>query len=244
MKAIVTLSVVLFISINTGFSQSQFDSDVFKTDKGDLKISFIGHGSLMFEFNGLVIHDDPWSRVADYTQMPKADIILVTHHHGDHLDKKAIDEVTKDGTELLLTELCKEQIGEGTVMANGDVKTVKGIKIEAVPAYNLVHMTNDGKPFHVKGQCNGYVLTFGNKRVYIAGDTENIPEMKDLKDIDIAFLPMNLPYTMTPEMVVSAIKMFHPKIVYPYHYGSKEDTDKLVKLMANQHTTEIRVRKF
>ncbi len=239
------LTLLLGICVSVySLAQTKYESDEFQTSNGKLKITFIGHASLMFEYNNIVLHADPWSREGDYTKLPKADIILVTHHHGDHLDKTAIDDITKGDTELLLTALCKKEIGIGTVMANGDVKVIKGIKIEAVPAYNLVHMNNDGKPFHEKGACNGYVVTFGNKRVYIAGDTENIPEMKNLKDIDIAFLPMNLPYTMSPEMVADAAKMFSPKILYPYHYNNISDTEKLVKLLANDKNTEVRIRKF
>ena len=244
MKSILIFVIVISGLSNYSFGQSNFDSDVIPTSSGDLKITCIGHGSLMFEINNLVIDVDPWSRVADYKQLPKADIILITHHHGDHLDKSAINDISKGGTELYLTSLCKDQLEKGTVMANGDKKSIKGITIEAVPAYNLVHMNNEGKPFHEKGACNGYVITFGDKKVYVAGDTEVIPEMKNLKEIDVAFLPMNLPYTMTPEMVSEAVKMFNPKIVYPYHYGDKADTEKLVKLLANDKNTEVRVRKF
>jgi L-ascorbate metabolism protein UlaG (beta-lactamase superfamily) len=121
------------------------------------------------------------------------------------------------------------------------VKTVAGLKIEAVPAYNLVHKRDNGRPFHPKGEGNGYVITFGDKRIYVAGDTENTPEMKALKDIDVAFLPMNLPYTMTPEMVADAAKAFRPKVLYPYHYGST-DTSALVKLLEGEEGIEVRVR--
>jgi L-ascorbate metabolism protein UlaG (beta-lactamase superfamily) len=126
-------------------------------------------------------------------------------------------------------------------MNNGDIKTIEGLKIEAVPAYNLVHMRSEGVPFHPKGVGNGYVITFGEKRVYVAGDTENTPEMKKLKDIDIAFLPMNLPYTMTPEMVADASKAFKPKILYPYHYG-KTDTSKIVELLKDEQDMKVRIR--
>ena len=237
--------ITLFVCLcQYSWSQAKYESDVFKTSSGDLKITFIGHGTLMFEFKKLVIHVDPWSSMADYSKLPKADIILVTHHHIDHLDKKAIDLISKDGTELLLTDTCKSMIGKGTVISNGEIKKVKGITVKAVPAYNLVHMTEAGKPYHQKGVCNGYVITFGNKNVYVAGDTENIPEMKALKNIDITFLPMNLPYTMTPEMVADAVKMFNPKIVYPYHYGSAEYCEKLVDLLKDKKNTEVRIRKF
>jgi L-ascorbate metabolism protein UlaG (beta-lactamase superfamily) len=128
-------------------------------------------------------------------------------------------------------------------MNNGDVKTVEGLKIEAVPAYNIVHKRDTGQPFHPKGIGNGYIITFGGKRVYVAGDTENTPEMKSLKNIDIAFLPMNIPYTMTPEMVADAAKAFKPKILYPYHFG-ETDTSKLVSLLKETPEIEVRIRKM
>jgi len=209
----------LAVMILSASAQEAFQFDVFKTSAGDLKITFIGHGSLMFTFGGKVIHVDPFTRVSDYTTLPKADLLLITHEHRDHLDLKAIEQIRTESTRIVLTETCAKQLAGGEVMANGDVKKVDEVTIEAVPAYNLVHKRENGQPFHAKGSGNGYVITFGNLRVYVAGDTENFPEMKDLKNIDVAFLPMNLPYTMTPEMVADAVRMFHPKILYPYHYG-------------------------
>jgi len=223
-------------------TEPKFEQDIIKTNAGDLRITFIGHGTLMFTFGGKTIHVDPVSREADYTEMPKADIILLTHEHGDHLDTKAIDILRKDGTQLVLTKACAERVA-GLVMANGDVQTVQGMKIEAVPAYNIVHMRSAGNPFHPKGRGNGYIITFGDKRLYVAGDTENTPEMKQLKNIDVAFLPMNLPYTMTPEMVTDAAKAFKPKILYPYHY-SQTDPNKLVDLLKNSKNIEVRIRKM
>jgi len=126
-------------------------------------------------------------------------------------------------------------------MSNSDVETIQGLRIEAVPAYNIVHQRSPGNPFHPKGAGNGYVITFGDRRVYVAGDTENTPEMKQLKNIDIAFLPMNLPYTMTPEMVADAAKAFRPNILYPYHYG-QTDTSKLVSLLKDVQDIEVRIR--
>ncbi len=128
-------------------------------------------------------------------------------------------------------------------MKNGDVRTVGGLRIEAVPAYNIVHKRPNGQAYHPKGDGNGYVVTFGDKRVYIAGDTENIPEMKNLKKIDVAFLPMNVPYTMTPEMVADAAKTFKPGILYPYHYGQM-DPNTLVNLLKDSKQTEVRIRKM
>ena len=197
-----------FVFILFVLSQQKFEEDIIKTSKGDLKLTFIGHGTLMFTFNGKVIHIDPVGREADYTKLPKADIIFVTHEHGDHLDSKVINILRKEKTDILLTKLCAEKVEGGIIMKSGDAKTVQGLKIETIPAYNIVHMRQRAIPFHPKGNGNGYVITFANKRVYIAGDTEDTPEMKALKNIDIAFLPMNLPYTMTPDMVAEAAKAF------------------------------------
>jgi L-ascorbate metabolism protein UlaG (beta-lactamase superfamily) len=174
--------------------------------------------------------------------MPKADIILITHAHSDHLDPAAVDLIKTARTDIILTVLAAEKV-QGTVMKNGDKRTVQGIPVEAVPAYNIVHTRSENVPFHPKGEGNGYILTFGNVRVYVAGDTENTPEMKALKGIDLAFLPMNLPYTMTPEMVADAVKAFRPKVVYPYHY-SGTDPQGLVELLKDTSGVEVRVRKI
>jgi L-ascorbate metabolism protein UlaG (beta-lactamase superfamily) len=144
---------------------------------------------------------------------------------------------------VLLSDACASQVKGGTIMKNGDIHTSTAIKIEAVPAYNLLHMRSPGVPYHQKGVGNGYLVTFGDKRVYIAGDTENTPEMKKLQKIDIAFLPMNLPYTMTPEMAADAAKAFKPKVLYPYHFGDT-DTSRLVGLMKDTPGTEVRIRKM
>jgi gluconolactonase len=224
-------------------SELKFEQDIIETSAGDLKITFIGHGTLMFAFQGKIIHIDPVSREADYTDMPKADLILVTHEHGDHLDPKVIQILRKDQTDLVLTKACAQRVSGGIIMQNGDTKTVGGLRIEAVPAYNIVHKRSSGIPYHPKGQGNGYVITFGDKRVYVAGDTENTPEMKKLENIDVAFLPMNVPYTMTPEMVADAAKAFRPKILYPYHYG-QTDPNILVNLLKDSKDIEVRVRQM
>ncbi len=220
-----------------------FETDTIKTSAGDLKITFVGHGSLYFAFAGKIIHVDPFSAVADYSTLPKADIVLLAHEHMDHLDLKALNPVRTDKTIVVLPEVCAKQVEGGLVMKNGDVKTVGGLKIEAVPAYNIVHKRETGQAFHPKGVGNGYIITFGDKRVYVAGDTENIPEMKNIKNIDVAFLPMNLPYTMTPEMAADAAKTITPKILYPYHYG-ETDTSKLVALLKDTKEIEVRIRKM
>jgi len=234
---------LLMILAAVAAAQDKFKTDTIKTSSGDLKITFIGHGTLMFGFERKIIHVDPFSDVADYTKMPKADIVLLTHEHSDHLDQKALDILRTEKTVVVLTKTCAKQVEGGIVMNNGDVKTIEGLKIEAVPAYNIVHKRDNGQPFHPKGIGNGHVITFGDKRVYMAGDTENIPEMQRLKDIDIAFLPMNLPYTMTPEMVADAAKALKPKILYPYHYGNT-DTSKLLNLLKDIKGIEVRIRKM
>ncbi|MHC5038664.1 MAG: MBL fold metallo-hydrolase [Planctomycetota bacterium] len=220
-----------------------FEVDTIPTASGDLKITFIGHGTLMFAFKDRILHVDPVSREADYGKLPKGDIILITHEHGDHLDPEAVKKIRKEDSTILLPENCASSLPGGAVMKNGDEQTVQGLKIEAVPAYNLVHKRPSGDPFHPKGEGNGYIITFGEKRVYVAGDTENIPEMKALKAVDVAFLPMNLPYTMTPEMVADAAKTFRPKILYPYHFG-ETDTSALARLLAEEKDVEVRVRKM
>jgi L-ascorbate metabolism protein UlaG (beta-lactamase superfamily) len=222
-------------------AQKQFETDLIPTSAGDLKITFLGHGSLMLDFNGMNISIDPFSRVANYAELPKADLILLTHEHQDHLDLDALEDVRTDKTVIVLTETCANQVDGGIVMHNGDVRNLNDLNIEAVPAYNLVHKRDSGQAFHPKGIGNGYVLTFGDKRVYIAGDTENTPEMKTLPDIDVAFLPMNLPFTMTPEMVADAAKAFRPKILYPYHFGNT-DTSTIEALLGDEKGIEVRIR--
>ena len=222
-------------------SKSPYETDVIQTSAGDLEITFLGHGSLMFTFGEKVIHVDPFSRVADYSTLPKADLILITHEHRDHLDSQALDSILTGSTDIVLTELCDQQIEGGIVMRNGDMSVVGGLSIEAVPAYNLLHTRESGDPFHPCGDGNGYVITFGATRVYVAGDSENTPEMMRLEGIDIAFLPMNLPYTMTPKMVAEAAITMKPRILYPYHFGST-DTSELVELLKDQPEIEVRIR--
>jgi L-ascorbate metabolism protein UlaG (beta-lactamase superfamily) len=242
-KLFLWIPVFMVLFALNAAAQEGLETDTFKTSAGDLKITFVGHGTLMFTFGGKVIHVDPVSKEADYTKLPKADLILITHQHGDHLDLKALDMIRTEKTLLVLTEACAQQVKGGTVMKNGDVQTIGGLRIEAVPAYNLVHMRSEGKPFHPKGEGNGYVIAFGDKRVYVAGDSENTPEMKKLGKIDVAFLPMNLPYTMTLEMVADAAKAFKPKVLYPYHYG-ETDVSKLAGLMKAAPEVEVRIRKM
>lgn len=242
------LSLIFLLNIPGSNKLPGVETDVFQTDLGDLSMHFIGHGTLMFELDGYVIHIDPVSREADYSNLPDADLILVTHHHGDHLDGSAIEQIMKENTRIIMTETCEKNLelhhGPGIkVMKNGDRMEVDRIQVEAIPAYNIVNKRNNGEPFHPEGIGNGYILSFGDFKVLVAGDTENIPEIKALKDIDVAFLPMNLPYTMSPEMVADAARAFKPAVLYPYHFGST-DTKRLIQLMKDVKEVEIRIRDF
>lgn len=235
------LGVLLVAALSSAGSAQEFESDVIQTSAGDLTITFVGHGTLMLTHGGNVIHVDPVGREADYSEMPDADLILVTHRHGDHLDAEAIGLISTDATAVVVSPDCGDAVEGALTMANGDSRVVQGLTIEAVPAYNIEHKRDNGQPFHPKGDGNGYIITFGDTRVFVAGDTENTPEMKALENIDIAFLPMNLPYTMTPEMVADAAKAFRPKILYPYHFG-RTDVSELVTLLERETEIEVRIR--
>ncbi len=232
-----------FLMAAASFGAADFERDTLPTAQGELVITFIGHGTLMLEWGGKTIHVDPVGNLADYSEFPKADLILVTHEHGDHLDLKTVRLLGKEGTRFIGNAAAAEKISGGTGMKNGQALEVQGIKVAAVPAYNIVHLRGPGNPYHPKGRGNGYILTLADKRVYIAGDTENTPEMKALPNIDVAFLPMNLPYTMTPEMVADAAKAFRPKILYPYHYGDTDPTQ-LTGLLKGEADIEVRVRRM
>ena len=217
--------------------------DVIPTSAGDLTITFIGHGTLMFRHGGKVIHVDPVSRGADYSRLPQADLILVTHEHGDHLDSAVVERLRKERTQVLVSRSCEGRIPGAVVMQNGETREVAGFRVEAVPAYNVVNLRPNGQPFHPRGNGNGYVITFADVKVYVAGDTENTPEMKALRNIAVAFLPMNLPYTMTPEMVADAARSIRPRILYPYHFG-QTDPQALARLLAGDVGIDVRVREM
>ncbi len=231
------LTVLLMIN------QLIFAQDSFKTDHGKFDIHFVGHGSLYIVYNGQTIHIDPFSKLADYSKLPDADYILVTHQHGDHLDPNAIDQIVKKNTKIISAAVCKEGLqafSNVSFISNGEVTNTKWGKLEAIPAYNIIHMRSEGQVYHPKGEGNGYILNIDGKRIYIAGDTENIPEMRMLNDIDIAFLPMNLPYTMTPEMTADAALIFKPQILYPYHFGDT-DTQRILDLLSKSGI-DVRIR--
>ncbi len=236
----VFLTIIIIAMTIPGYSQEPPSFDRVDTKAGIVEMHFIGHGSLMFKINGYVIDIDPVSSSGDYEFLPKPDLILVTHEHSDHLDISLINKIKKEGTLVFCNQNAAKLIPWAMVMRAGDRQEINNIIIEAVPAYNIVHERAPGEPFHPRGDGLGYILTIGGKRFYIAGDTENIAEMKALKNIDVAFLPMNLPYTMTPEMVADAARAFKPKILYPYHYGNT-NTDELVKLLKDSGI-EVRIR--
>lgn len=215
------------LNAQTTYSSEQalsekYETEHFQTPAGEtVGITLIKHGSLEIHYKSLSFQIDPVSglgKPTDYAaEFPKADYILVTHEHGDHLDKEAIAALRRENTVLITNARCAEMLGWGKVMANGDRQVLqKGICLEAVPAYNY---SESHLQFHPKGRDNGFVLTLDGLRIYIAGDTEDIPEIAQLKDIDIAFLPVNQPYTMTVEQCVKAAQTIAPKVLIPYHFG-------------------------
>lgn len=222
------------------FSQDMPDFDKITTSSGVVEMHFLGHGSLMFKVNGFVIYIDPVTSSGDYRFRPKADLILVTHEHGDHLDVNLINTLKKEGTLVFCNENSLARVPWAMAMKAGDRQEINSVIIEAVAAYNIVNGRAPGQPFHPKGAGIGYLLTMDGKRIYVAGDTENTPEMKSLKNIDVAFLPMNLPYTMTPAMVADAALAFRPKILYPYHFG-ETNTSELITLLKGSNI-DVRIR--
>jgi L-ascorbate metabolism protein UlaG (beta-lactamase superfamily) len=236
------ITIIITAMIIPGYSQEPPEFDKINTSAGIVEMHFIGHGSLMFKVNGFVIYIDPVRSSGNYDFLPKADLILVTHEHGDHLDVKLIEDLKKEGTLLFCNQNSKLKVPWAMAMKADDRQEINNIIIEAVPAYNIVNESTTGHPFHPKGVGIGYILTIGGKRFYIAGDTENTPEMKSLRNIDVAFLPMNLPYTMTPAMVADAALAFKPKILYPYHFGDT-DTNEIIKLLKDTDIS-VRIRKL
>jgi L-ascorbate metabolism protein UlaG (beta-lactamase superfamily) len=227
---------------------SNRQADVIKTSQGDLKIMPVYHGSVMFEFGGKIIHVDPWSQ-GDFTGLPQADMIVITHTHRDHLDMTMVNQLKKDSTiivgpaAVLDTLNCFPACGRAEMVTDSDKKTVMGIGFEGVPMYNLVQGSAPGMPYHHKGIGSAYILTFGDTRVYLSGDTECTPEIKALKNINVAFLSMNPPRTSSTVEAAGCAKAFKPKIVYPYHYrGSK--LEEFSSALQDIPGIEVRIRKL
>jgi L-ascorbate metabolism protein UlaG (beta-lactamase superfamily) len=195
----------------------------FQTSAGAVKITPIYHASLLIEAGNKTIYLDP-AKPAEVSGLPPADLILLTDIHPDHLDTNLIASVSKSGTEIMAPPAVVKTVTSAIPISNGETKKWDGWTIEAIPMYNLTRGPAPGKLYHDKGRGNGYVLTYGGKRFYFSGDTEGIPEMRALKNIDVAFVCMNLPYTMPPEEAADAVKAFHPKIVVPYHYHGSDLT--------------------
>jgi L-ascorbate metabolism protein UlaG (beta-lactamase superfamily) len=241
MKTFCLLICASVLSI-AALSQKKFSKDTLTASTGDVIITFIGHGSLLLEWNEKKIYIDPSSRKADLYKFPKADMLFVTHHHADHCDQSALKALTKEKTKTFMSSIAHEKWHQGMVLFPEQQVSIDGVGITTIAAYNIVSKNEEGKPYHKEGECNSYILTLGKLRILIAGDTENTPEMKALKNIDAAFLPMKLPYTMTPAMVADAVMSFKPKILYPYHYDKKL-LPELEKLMKEVREVELRIRK-
>jgi L-ascorbate metabolism protein UlaG (beta-lactamase superfamily) len=216
-------SLVLALALVPMAARAQ--NNTIPADEGPITFTAIQHASVQVEWSGRVIQVDPAQ--GDFSRAKPADMVILTDIHGDHLNTDIVARIRKSGGPVVMPEAVRAQVGDKIpgpiqVMENGQKKEIFSIPIEAVPMYNLTRGPSAGQFFHTKGRGNGYVLTMGGKRVYFAGDTECTPEMKALKNIDVAFLPMNLPYTMTPVEAADCAKVFKPKIVYPYHYQGQK----------------------
>lgn len=225
MKKSLFLMALLSVFACTPPAPGRYEVEHFTSPSGDpIDITLIKHGSLAIAYKGLSIQVDPvaaYGTPTDYgADFPKADVILVTHEHPDHLNDSTVAVLTGGSTRLLLNGRSADILGRGEVLENGMRRTLApGMELEAVPAYNT---TPGREMFHPKGNGNGYVLSLDGFRIYIAGDTEDIPEMEALKDIDLAFLPVNQPFTMTVAQCLNAARMIEPKVLIPYHFS---DTD-------------------
>ncbi len=214
---------LLFIPVLFAGNAQRSNPDILETKMGPLSIQPIQHASLILTVHGLTIYADP-SNPDNYKDLAPPDIILVTDIHGDHFDIKTIDAIKKTGTLLVVPQVVADKLPAADkdnliVLKNGDQTRQSGISIRAIPMYNLPESST---AMHTKGRGNGYVLDIGGKLIYLSGDTQGIPEMRSLKNIDVAFICMNLPYTMDIKEAADAVLEFKPRIVYPYHYRGKD----------------------
>jgi L-ascorbate metabolism protein UlaG (beta-lactamase superfamily) len=221
MKAILVFVGAAFLLAMLMVAHAAAQTQTFSTSAGPVKITPLNHASTLIEAGGKTVYLDP-AKPAGLVGLPKADLILITDIHGDHMDPDSIKEISKAGTEIFAAPAVVATVTSAKPIANGETKTWGDWTIEAIAAYNLRRGPKPGQLFHDKGRGNGYVLTYGGKRFYFSGDTEGVPEMRGLKNIDVAFVCMNLPYTMPPEEAADAVKAFHPKIVIPYHYRGSD----------------------
>jgi L-ascorbate metabolism protein UlaG (beta-lactamase superfamily) len=215
------LAAICMLFVMSSFAHAAAATQAFPTSAGIVKITPLYHASTLIEAGGKVIYLDP-AKPAKFSGSPKADLVLITDIHGDHMDPASLAEISKAGTEILAPPAVVATVTTAMPIANGEKRAWQGFTIEAIPAYNLTRGPAPGKFFHDKGRGNGYVLTYGGVRFYFSGDTEGIPEMRALNNIDVAFVCMNLPYTMPPEEAADAVKAFHPKVVIPYHYRGSD----------------------
>lgn len=225
MKRVSILMIFILIGLTFIHAQKSSRTEVYKGKDGkEIKLHLYGHASLAIEVDGTMFYIDPVSGMADYSKEKRADKIFVTHSHGDHFDMKTIKSISRPTTHIYCDKATSEKISDMkmTAMKPGDIADLgKGVKVEAIAAYNI---TEGHTKFHPKSANNcGYLFNIGKTRIYVAGDSENIEEMKSLKNIDIAFLPVNQPYTMTVEQVTDVVKAMRPAIFFPYHYGNVEE---------------------
>jgi len=213
----------------------------FQTADGVVKITPIHHASLLIQAGGQTLYVDPFGQ-GNFEGLPPANLILITDVHADHMDPGQIGRLRQKGTEIVAPAAVAKTVPEAMVIVPGETKEIGKWKIEALLAYNMKHMAPNGQPYHERGRGVGYLLTYGGKRFYISGDTEGIAEMRALKNVDVAFVCMNLPYTMTPDEAAEAIKAFKPKVVYPYHYRNS-DLSALEKGLAGSGV-EVRIRNW
>ena len=235
MKPITVLRTLFLTLTAAAFAATP---EIIKSSAGDIKITPIQHASMMIQAGGQTIQVDPAQ--GNFDGLPAADLILLTDVHGDHLSQPLIAKVKKAGTQILAPEAVAKDVAGAMIVKNGETKKIGAWTIEAVPMYNLKRGPSTGTLYHDNCRGNGYVLTYGGTRIYISGDTEGVPEMRALKNIDVAFVCMNLPYTMPPDEAAEAVKAFKPKVVYPYHYMGSDL--KVFEAALKGTGTEVRLR--